>query len=58
MSAEKLAEFLGVVDEIQAKVLKLQERQAAGDLTAAEEEELKAALKALSQTADPTQPNP
>ncbi len=54
----KLADFLALVDEIQAKVLKLQEQQAAGGLTAAEEEELNAALKALSQTADPTQPNP
>ena len=53
-----LAEFLELVNEIKAKVVKLQEQQAAGGLTAAEEEELNAALKTLSQTADPTQPNP
>jgi hypothetical protein len=53
-----LADFLALVGEINIKVLDLQAKLAAGGLTAAEEEELNNALKALSQTADPTQPNP
>lgn len=56
--ALQLSDFLSLVDEIKAKILKLQEQQAAGGLTADEEQQLNDALKALSQTADPTVPNP
>lgn len=51
-------EFLDVISEATGKILALQERLKAGGMTAAEEAEVLAELKKLSQTADPDQPNP
>lgn len=56
--ATSKAEFLQSIADTKAKVLVLQEAKTNAGMSAADEEEVKAALIDLSITADPTVPNP
>jgi len=54
----KVTDVLAKIAEAKAKVIALQDQIKAGGMTAEEEAQVEAALTDLSQTADPTVPNP
>jgi len=53
-----VSDMLTAIAAAKAKVIALQDQIRAGGMTAAEEAQVEAALADLSQTADPTVPNP